>query len=170
MVDLSNGRVIDIIESRDKDEVVAWLSQFPNLKYISRDGSHTYASAIREAHPNAHHISDRFHLVKNLTDAITQCMYKFLSGRIVIPLTKEQKEMNELLSSKPSRRDKILLVKSLASQGRTTQEIRSLTKCSLKPFESILECLKKISPNIQMISVDVNIKKQSRRSWVESKK
>lgn len=38
-------------------------------------GSLTYASAIREAHPDAHHISDQFHLVKNLTDAITQCSY-----------------------------------------------------------------------------------------------
>lgn len=138
MVDLSTGRVIDIIESRDKDEVVAWLSQFPNLKYVSRDGSYTYASAIRKAHPNAHHISDRFHLVKNLTDAITQCMYKFLSGRIAIPVTKEQKEMNELLSSKPSRRDKILMVKSLASQGRTAQEIRSLTKCSLQTIRKYI--------------------------------
>ncbi|WP_256241464.1 transposase [Bacillus sp. V3B] len=138
MVDLNDRRVIDIIESRDKDDVVAWLSQFPNLKYVSRDGSHTYASAIREAHPSAHHISDRFHLVKNLTDAITQCIYKFLSGRIVIPLTKEKKVMNELLSSKPSQRDKILLVKSLASQGRTIQEIRSLTRCSLQTIRKYI--------------------------------
>lgn len=108
------------------------------MKYVSRDGFHTYASAIRESHPKAQHISDRFHLVKNLTDAITQCIYKFLSARIAIPLTKEKKVMNELLSSKPSQRDKILLVKSLASQGRTAQEIRFLTKYSLQTIRKYI--------------------------------
>ena len=130
MVDLADGRVIDLIESREKEDVVNWLSLFPNIKYVSRDGSLTYAAAIQEAHPEAHHISDRFHLVKNLTDAITLCIYKTVAGRIVIPLTKEQNAMNELLTSKLSRRTKILWVKSLATQGCTIQDIRSQTKCS----------------------------------------
>lgn len=146
MVDLNNGRVIDVIDSRDKDDVVAWLSQFPDLKYISRDGSPTYASAIRETHPNAYHISDRFHLVKNLTDAITICIYKLLSSRVVIPLTKEREIINELLTSKPSRRDKILLVKSLKSQGRTTQEIRNLTGCSLQTIRKYIKMEEKDIP------------------------
>lgn len=76
MVNLSNGRVIDVIESREKEDVVAWLSLFPNLKTISRDGSLTYASAIKEAHPNAYQISDRFHLLKNLTDVVTHVFIK----------------------------------------------------------------------------------------------
>ncbi|MGN8844155.1 hypothetical protein ACTNDN_15210 [Niallia sp. HCP3S3_B10] len=46
--------------------------------------------------------------------------------------------MNELLSSKPSQRDKILLVKSLASQGRTAQEIRFLTKYSLQTIRKYI--------------------------------
>ena len=91
-----------------------------------------YAAAIREAHPEACHISDRFHLVKNLTDAITLYLYSVLSGRIIIPLTKEQHALNLLLTTKSSRRDKILWVKALASQGRTFQEIRSQTGCSFQ--------------------------------------
>ncbi|QNK89849.1 transposase [Sporosarcina sp. resist] len=135
MVNLTDGRVIDLIESREKDDVVIWLFLFPNIKYFSRDGSLTYASAIREAHPDAHHISDRFHLVKNLTDASTLCMYRILAGRIVIPLTKEKNAMNELLTSKLSRRTKVLWVKSLASQGLTKQDIRTQTKCSLQTIQ-----------------------------------
>ncbi|WP_419961855.1 hypothetical protein [Psychrobacillus sp. BM2] len=45
-------------------DIAIWLSLFPNIKHVSRDGSLTYAAAIREAH----HINDRFHLVKNLTE------------------------------------------------------------------------------------------------------
>lgn len=107
MIDLTDGRVIDLIESREKKDVVIWLSLFPNIKFVSRDGSPTYAAAIREAHPEACHISDRFHLVKNLTDAITLYLYSVLSGRIIIPLTKEHHALNLLLTTKSSRRDKI---------------------------------------------------------------
>ncbi|MGN8844154.1 hypothetical protein ACTNDN_15205 [Niallia sp. HCP3S3_B10] len=46
------------MQSRDKDDVVAWLAEFPNLKYVSRDGFHTYASAIRESHPKSTSVID----------------------------------------------------------------------------------------------------------------
>ena len=139
MVNLTDGSVIDLLDSREKEDVVLWLSLFPNLKFVSRDGSLTYAAAIREAHPEAHQISDRFHLVKNLTEAITRCMYKILAGRIVIPLTKEQQVMNELLTSKPSFRNKILLVKSLSFQGRTIHDIHSQTKYSLRTIKKYIK-------------------------------
>jgi len=58
MVNLSDGRVIDLIESSEKEDVVIWTSLFANIKYVSRDGSLTYAAAIREAYPEAHHISN----------------------------------------------------------------------------------------------------------------
>lgn len=139
MVNITDSRVIDLLDSREKEDVVLWLSQYPNLKFISRDGSLTYAAAIREAHPKAIQISDRFHLVKNLTEAITRSMYKILASRIVIPLTKEQQVMNELLTSKPSFRNKILLVRSLASQGRTIHDIHSQTKYSLRTIKKYIK-------------------------------
>lgn len=92
-------------------------------------------SELRGAQASFFHISDRFHLVKNLTDASTLYMYRILAGRIVIPLTKEQNAMNKLLTSKLSRRTKILWVKSLASQGLTKQDIRTQTKCSLQTIQ-----------------------------------
>ena len=48
MVNITDSRVIDLLDSREKEDVVLWLSQYPNLKFISRDGSLTYAAAIRE--------------------------------------------------------------------------------------------------------------------------
>jgi len=38
----------------------------------SRDGSVIYNNAIANAHPEALQISDRFHLLKNLTSYITE--------------------------------------------------------------------------------------------------
>lgn len=48
MIDLIDGGIIDLIESREKEDVVIWLSLFPNIKCVSRDGSPTYAAAIRQ--------------------------------------------------------------------------------------------------------------------------
>ena len=68
MVDLETRKLIDMIESREQADVVAWLATYTNIQIVSRDGSRAYANAISEAHPNAIQISDRFHLVKGLTD------------------------------------------------------------------------------------------------------
>lgn len=72
MIDINTRRVVDILESRETEAVAVWLATYPNIKIVSRDGSQQYASAIRAAHPNAIQVSDRFHLVKNLTDSAKQ--------------------------------------------------------------------------------------------------
>lgn len=68
MIDIETKKIIDLLDSRDLDDVVKWLKTYPNLKIVSRDGSLTYAAAIRKAHPDAIQISDRFHLLKNLNE------------------------------------------------------------------------------------------------------
>ncbi|MDQ7092165.1 hypothetical protein REC12_00995 [Desulfosporosinus sp. PR] len=48
MVDIETHRIIDLLDSRDKEPVTQWLKSFPNLKVVSRDGSHTYSSAFQK--------------------------------------------------------------------------------------------------------------------------
>jgi predicted transcriptional regulator len=76
MVDIPSRRVIDIIETRELTAVKEWLKTFPSLRYVSRDGSVTYKSAITQANKKIIQISDRFHLLKGLTDAAK----KFITG------------------------------------------------------------------------------------------
>jgi predicted transcriptional regulator len=85
MIDIDTGRVIDILESRETEDVAQWLATYPNVRVVSRDGSQMYAAAIRKAHPNAVQVSDRFHLVKNLTDAAKQHISKILGANFRIP-------------------------------------------------------------------------------------
>ena len=67
MIDIDTHRVIDMIFSRELNDVTKWLKTYPNMQIVSRDGSITYNKAIALAHPKAIQISDRFHLLKNLT-------------------------------------------------------------------------------------------------------
>ena len=55
MVDWDTHRIIDMIPSRESGEVSRWLSTYPNLSMISRDGAAGYASAGAKAHPAAIH-------------------------------------------------------------------------------------------------------------------
>jgi Transposase and inactivated derivatives len=85
MVNAETGRIVDLLESRESADVAAWFATFPNIEVVSRDGSMLYAKAIRTAHPNALQVSDRFHLLKGLTDAARQFVSSTVEQRIAIP-------------------------------------------------------------------------------------
>jgi transposase len=70
LVNQEDHQVFDLIESRDETKVIELLKKYPNIKKITRDGSYIYARAISKALPNAIQISDRFHLIQNLTIAL----------------------------------------------------------------------------------------------------
>ncbi len=72
IVNADTGRPIDLIDSRNSSDVVEWLTRYQKIKYVTRDRSTSYASAIKKALPEAKQIADKFHLVKNLSDAIQE--------------------------------------------------------------------------------------------------
>lgn len=53
MVDLDTHRIIDLLPSRETQDVQEWLKTYPNIRIISRDGALTYSSAASHAHPEA---------------------------------------------------------------------------------------------------------------------
>jgi len=129
MVDLETHKIVDMIESREQCDISRWLSEYPNLRVVSRDGSLTYAAAITEAHPGAVQISDRFHLIKNLTDRATSTLQKFFQGRIAIPATSGTQSIRyDILIGTVAER--IRLVKGLRGEGRSKCEISVLTGLS----------------------------------------
>lgn len=68
LINIETRNVVDILGSRDYEDVRNWLKTFPDLEVVSRDGSITFHKAIRSVNKNIVQISDRFHLLKNLTE------------------------------------------------------------------------------------------------------
>ncbi|MEU8497570.1 ISL3 family transposase [Streptomyces lavendulae] len=60
---------IDVLPDRTADTLEAWLREHPGVEIVCRDGSTTYAEAIRRALPDAVHVADRWHLWHNLCEA-----------------------------------------------------------------------------------------------------
>lgn len=87
MIDIESHRIIDIIPSREIEDVTEWLSSFPNLEIVSRDGSVSYNNAIKQTNEEIVQISDRFHLVKGLTDAAKKYITSMLAANIGIPMS-----------------------------------------------------------------------------------
>jgi transposase len=68
--DLERHRAVDLLPERSADSVAAWLGAFPGVTVIARDRSDLYADGARRGAPQARQIADRFHLLKNLGEAL----------------------------------------------------------------------------------------------------
>ncbi len=69
IIDAQTHERIDVLPDRAADTLEAWLHGHPGIEVVCRDGSATYAEAIRRALPDAVRVGDRWHLWKNLCEA-----------------------------------------------------------------------------------------------------
>lgn len=74
LIDLERHCVIDILPGRDGGALKEWLHAHPGVEVISRDRWSAFAQAASEAAPQAQQVADRFHLLKNLREAIERLL------------------------------------------------------------------------------------------------
>ncbi len=72
LVDLETHQPIALLADRKAETLATWLEAHPGIEVLSRDRSKTYRNAMNEGAPDALQVADRFHLVKNLSDALEQ--------------------------------------------------------------------------------------------------
>lgn len=69
VIDAETHERIEVLPDRTADTLQAWLRAHPGVEVVCRDGSATYAEAIRRALPDAVQVADRWHLRHNLCEA-----------------------------------------------------------------------------------------------------
>ncbi|EEP72377.1 LOW QUALITY PROTEIN: transposase, partial [Micromonospora sp. ATCC 39149] len=69
VIDAETHERIDVLPDRTANTLQAWLREHPGVEVVCRDGSATYAEAIRRALPHAVQVADRWHLWHNLWEA-----------------------------------------------------------------------------------------------------
>ncbi len=74
LVNLETHAVIDVLPDRTAETVAAWLTEHPEIEVVSRDRGGAYAEAARQGAPLAVQIADRFHLLKNMADAVERAL------------------------------------------------------------------------------------------------
>src|SRR5438128_2255459 len=69
LVDLESHRPVDLLPDRQANTSARWMRQHPEITVVSRDRGSEYAAAASAGAPQAIQVADRFHIVKNLTEA-----------------------------------------------------------------------------------------------------
>ncbi len=143
LIDSNSHMVIDMIASRERQDVAAKLAEYPNLKVVSRDGSPTYAAAITETDPQIMQISDRFHLLKGLTEACKCVIQGLFKANIAIEkpgsvMAQEVSEYNSSYWEKPVKEDAAEKrhKKNLAKKKKMVEWVRVLDEQGLKVSET----------------------------------
>jgi transposase len=75
VVDLERHHPVAVLEGRTAEPLVKWLQRHPSVMILVRDRAGAYALAGRQAAPDALQVADRFHLVRNVGDALKTLLH-----------------------------------------------------------------------------------------------
>jgi transposase len=85
---MKSHRVIDLLADREAETAAAWMRAHPEIDLVSRDRGGDYASAATAGAPQAVQCADRFHVIKNLREA--------LEGVLAHHLAQERKRQTQV--------------------------------------------------------------------------
>jgi transposase len=74
LVDLERRTTLDLLADREAATLGAWLCARPGVEIIARDRAGAYAEGARAGAPDAVQVADRWHLLRNCSDALQQVL------------------------------------------------------------------------------------------------
>lgn len=75
LIDHERECVVELLPDRTPETLVQWLREHPGVEIVTRDRADAYAQGIREGAPGALQVADRWHLLKNLAEAVTKIFH-----------------------------------------------------------------------------------------------
>ena len=152
LVDIERHQPIDVIEGREAAPLVEWLKNHPGISVLARDRAEAYAQAGRIAAPGAIQVADRFHLVKNVNDALKELLR---SHRWRIPDLEVEPENESATSGS-----------SPEATGQSVQKQPSPMKVAI--WEDVQE-LKSIGYSIRAVSRELGIHRETVFRYMEAR-
>ena len=84
-VDGTNNRLFEVLEDRRLDKLVQYFMRFPRkarlgVRYLVMDMNASYQQLIKIIFPNAQIVTDRFHIVQQITRSLNQLRIKKMNA------------------------------------------------------------------------------------------
>jgi len=70
LVNLETHKIVDLLADREAESVKRWLAAHPEVEIVSRDRGGVYIDGATWGAPQATQVTDRWHLLSNLGDAV----------------------------------------------------------------------------------------------------
>lgn len=167
LVDLERRQVVDLLPNREPQTVANWLKAHPEVEIISRDRSSAYAEGARLGAPQAMEVADRWHLLRNLWEALAAAYdvhYPLLQS---ISFPPQADKSVPSLSDEPSPQPHLPLLKKKRKQKpNPKQEAREQKRTYwLGKFEEVKQ-LKAQGLSIQAIARQTHLCTRTVRKYV----
>jgi transposase len=121
LVDMQHHKVIDLLPDREAETSAAWMATHPEIVLVSRDRGGDYASAAASGAPQAIQCADRFHVMKNLGEALEGVLARHLAAHRT-QLT-EQIRARPLETAQPKQSPKLSPKATQQSQAKREERL-----------------------------------------------
>jgi transposase len=131
VVDLETNQPIDLLPDRTSPTLATWLKAHPEVKIIARDRSTEYANGISQGAAKATQVLDRWHLLKNLTEALERVVQQQQQALAKVAKTwgvrPPQRSKNEELArqqNREKRQQRYEAIRRLHQKGKNLSDIQ----------------------------------------------
>ena len=74
IVDLERNTIAELLSDRDAATVADWLRRHPSVEIVARDRAEVYGECVRQGAPGVVHVLDRWHVLRNLSEALQEAV------------------------------------------------------------------------------------------------
>jgi transposase len=125
LIDLEKHKPIDLLPDRTSSTLAKWLKAHPGIEIITRDRSYEYARGVTEGSPQIIQITDRWHLLQNIREALERMLNRFRNRLNDLPV-------NSVLESydKTSKAGKLRKPSASELELREKQNVSVVMNCT----------------------------------------